>query len=191
MSNGRLLRIAAGVLVSVALLLYVFRSLDLHEVMLRLAGTHWGWLVVAAGLNIVSVWVRARRWHYLFPPDARPTHLFSALMIGFMGNNVLPLRAGEVIRVYVVNRHGQPFWTTVATIVVERVLDALAIGVMLGALLLTIPVSPGLRWSAIAFMGADLAAMAVLGFMATSPERCRRLVAALGGRLPRLERPLL
>ena len=46
-------------------------------------------------------------------------------------NNLLPLRAGEVLRAYVVTRHGQSFWLTIATLLVERVLDGLAVGLML------------------------------------------------------------
>ena len=188
---GRLLKILAGVAVSAALLVYVFWSVDLRDVGARLLRTHWGWLAVAAGLNLLSVWVRARRWRYLFPPGATPSHLFPAVMIGFMGNNVLPLRAGEVVRVYVVHRHGQPFWTTVATVVVERVLDALAIGLMLAALILVVPIRAELRWSALLFMSVDLVAMAVLAFMAVAPDHCRRLGRSLCRFTPRLEGPVL
>lgn len=183
---GKLLKILAGVAVSAALLAYVFWSVDLHDVAERLRRTHWGWLGASAGLQLVAVWVRARRWHFLFPPGAHPSRLFPAVMIGFMGNNVLPLRAGEVLRVYVVHRHGQPFWTTMATVVVERVLDALAIGLMLAALILVVPIRSELRWSALLFMSADLLALGTLLCMAAAPDACRRLVQALAGRWPRL-----
>ena len=42
----------------------------------------------------------------LFAPGAQAGHLFRALMVGYMGNNLLPLRAGEIVRVYVASRHG-------------------------------------------------------------------------------------
>src|SRR5262249_974346 len=84
--------------------------------------------------------MRAGRWYYLFPPGSHPSHLFNALMIGYMGNNVLPLRAGEGLRAYVASRRGQRFWTVLATIVVERVLDGLAVGLIVVALFLTIPI---------------------------------------------------
>jgi len=73
------------------------------------------------------------------------------MMIGYMANNVLPLRAGEVVRVYVVARRwkvpnqsaaarAHPFWTTLATLVVERVLDSLVVVLILAVLVLVIPV---------------------------------------------------
>ena len=73
-------------------------------------------------------------------------------MIGYMANNVLPLRAGEVVRVYVASRHGPRFWTSVATLVVERVLDGLAVGLILAWLFLTLPIPRELRWPAIIFL---------------------------------------
>jgi uncharacterized protein (TIRG00374 family) len=188
---GRVLKILLGVAVSLLLLGYLFWSVDLREVGARLARTHWGWLGLAAALNLAGMGARAQRWRYLFPPGARPARLFNAVMIGFMGNNLLPLRAGEVVRVYVVHRRGQPFWTTVATVVVERVLDALAIGLMLAALILVVPMRAELKWSALLFMSVDLLAMAVLGVIAVTPQRCRNLTRALVRRWPRVEGPAL
>ena len=65
----------------------------MHEVAARLANTRWSFLAVSVVLNLASIWVRAWRWYYLFPPGSQPSHLFNALMIGYMGNNLLPLRA--------------------------------------------------------------------------------------------------
>jgi uncharacterized protein (TIRG00374 family) len=90
-----------------------------------------------------------------------------------------------------VHRRGQPFWTTVATVVVERVLDALAIGLMLAALILMIPMRAELKWSALLFMSVDLLAMAVLGVLAMAPDRSRRAAQRIVARWPRLKGPAL
>src|SRR6266508_4395301 len=138
--RGRLVKILVGVAFSAALLVYLFWDVDLHKVGLHLADTHWGYLAASVVLNLLSLWLRAWRWYYLFPPGAQPSHLFNALMIGYMGNNLLPLRAGEIVRVYVVSRRGQRFWTALATIVVERALDGLAVGLVVAALLFVISI---------------------------------------------------
>jgi uncharacterized membrane protein YbhN (UPF0104 family) len=109
--RGHPAKILLGVVASAALLVYLFWDVDPRELGARLANTHWGLLAVCVALNLASLWMRAWRWYYLFPPGARPSHLFNALMIGYMGNNVLPLRAGEVVRAYVASRRGQRFWT--------------------------------------------------------------------------------
>jgi hypothetical protein len=118
-------------------------------------------------------------------------------MIGYMTNNVLPLRAGEVVRVYVVARRwaarvgGPPgrvhgFWTTLATLVVERVLDSLAIVLMLAVLILIIPVPPYLQWAALVVLAIDVAGIAVLVTLAVAPARAQQVLGRLTSRWPRL-----
>lgn len=187
-SRGRLLKILLGLVVSAALLVYVFRDADLRAIPGLLARTHWGLLAASVALNLLSLWARARRWAFLFPPGAPPSHLFNAVMIGYMGNNLLPLRGGEVVRAYVVARRGQRFWTTVATMVVERVLDAIAVGLMLACLFLLMTVPRELEWAALVFISADLALIAALVLVAVAPDRCEGMLGRLVGRWPAVER---
>jgi uncharacterized protein (TIRG00374 family) len=190
-SRGRLAKILLGGAVSVGLLVYLFWNVDLREVGARLLATNWAFLAASIMLNLFSVWVRAQRWAYLFPPGSHPTHLFNAVMIGHMGNNLLPLRAGEIVRVYVASRHGQRFWTTFATLVVERVLDGVAVGLMLAALFLTLPIPAELRWPAFIFLSVDLGALATLVVIALAPKGCARAIRAFFRGSGRIERQLL
>lgn len=181
------LRLALGLAISAALFGLLLWGVDLHELMAQLARTHWGWTVVGGVLAPLGLWVRARRWYYLFPPGSNPPGLLPGLMIGYMVNNVLPLRAGEVVRVYVVARRWRRgFWTTLATLVVERVLDSLAIILVLGLLVLLIPVPPLFRWTAITLLAIDAAAVGVLAGLAFAPAACARIVARLARPWPGL-----
>ncbi|MBI2159422.1 MAG: flippase-like domain-containing protein [Candidatus Rokubacteria bacterium] len=147
-------------------------------------------------LTPLQLWVRARRWRYLFPPRSDPPRLTPAIMIGYMANNVLPLRAGEVVRVYVVARRwtpaaagaarAHPFWTTLATLVVERVLDSFVVVLILAVLVLLIPVPAFLQVAALVVLAIDLAGIAVLIALVAAPARCARLIGRLTGRWPRL-----
>jgi uncharacterized protein (TIRG00374 family) len=152
----------------------------------RLADTRWGFLALSVALNLFSLWARAHRWGFLFPPGARPSRLFNAVMIGYMGNNLLPLRAGEVLRAYVVARRGPGFWVTVTTMVVERVLDGLAVGLLLAAVFFLVPVPRELEWAALLFLSIDLALIGVLGAFTLAPLRVRRAALRLAGRWPTL-----
>ena len=144
-------------------------------------------LLAPAGL-----WARARRWRYLFPPGSSPPGLVPAVMIGYMANNVLPLRAGEIVRVYVVARRwGHGFWTSLATLIVERVLDSLAIVLILALLIPFIAVPGVLQWAAGALFAIDLLGIAVLVGMAAGPARSQRIVERLTRRWPRLEARVL
>jgi hypothetical protein len=179
------LRVAAGVLVSAGLLAFLLWSVDRHELVRQLGRTRPGWVTLGAALGLVGLWVRARRWRYLFPPGPEPPGLVPAMMIGYMANNVLPFRAGEIIRVYVVARRWhRGFWTTLATLVVERVLDSLAIVLILGLLVLVIPVPPIFRWGALTLLGIDVAAVILLGWLTAFPEAGQRLVRRFLTRWP-------
>jgi uncharacterized protein (TIRG00374 family) len=139
--------------------------------------------------GIAGLYARAARWRYLFPPGACPPTLVPAMMIGYFANNVLPLRAGEFVRVYVVSRrwrHG--FWTALATLVVERVLDSLALVLMLGVLVLLIPVPAVFRNAALVVLAIDVAGVAALTSLAMFPAAGRRLLARIGRRWPAIER---
>jgi glycosyltransferase 2 family protein len=198
----RLVKALLGLTVSASLLVYLFWTTDVAAVAARLRDTHWGWLVASVGLAYASLGARARRWFYLFPPGSRPSHLFNAVMILYMGNNLLPLRAGEVLRVFAVARRGQPVWTIVATVVVERVLDGLAICLMLAGAFLARPLPAEVRAAGLAFLVAVLLLVGLVALVAVTPEAGRSLVRTAftwlgvvrspgnpraGGRLARLE----
>jgi uncharacterized protein (TIRG00374 family) len=144
----------------------------------------------------LSLWARAIRWRYLFPPGSEPPGLVAANMIGYMANNVLPLRAGELVRVYVAARRlsrtrresvAGGMWLAGATVVIERVLDSLALVLILAVLVFLIPVPRAFEYAAAVVLAVDLVAAAVLVALVVSPERTRALVARLTRRWPALE----
>jgi len=183
----RHLRIIIGVAISVGLLVWLFRAVDLDQLGRQLARTNWWWLSAAAALGIIGLFVRAWRWRYLFPPRSEPRGLVPAMMIGYMVNNVLPLRAGEVVRVYVVSRRwGGRFWTAAATLIVERVLDSLCIVLILGVLIFFVEVPRQVEIAAIVMLAIDVLGVSVLAGIALAPDRCRRVIERLAARWPAL-----
>ncbi len=96
--------------------------------------------------------IRTIRWQYLLRLDGEKlpfVPLWHATTIGFMANNLLPARAGEVARAYAARRlTGVPFMTAAATLVVERVMDGLtlvailAIAMLAGGFGMTTAVGP-------------------------------------------------
>lgn len=194
-------RIALGVAISAALLVYLFRSVDLAELGRQLRDAHWGWMALAIVMAPIQIWTRGKRWWYLFPPGSNPPGITPAMMIGYMVNNIAPARAGEVARVYVVARrwqgaepgvaHLHPFWTTLATLVVERVLDGLAVVLILAALVLVVPVPRIIEVGAIAMMVLDLVGIGVLIAFVVAPTVCARFITWLVSPWPRLQRWLL
>ncbi len=172
--------------------------MDLRELGRELARTNWAWALVTVALGLGGLYVRAFRWRWLFPPaPARPPGIVAATMIGYMANNVLPLRAGELVRIYTAARRlrqsegldaAQAFALVTGTLVIERVLDSLAIVLILAVLVLLIPVPAGVEWGAGVLFAIDVVGIAALVTVARAPQLGRRLVAALTRRWPTLQR---
>jgi len=119
-------KFALGVLISALFLYVALRKLDWGEFWTAIGTANYLWIVPGVAVYFVGVWVRAWRWHYLLRPvKAIPTSvMFPIVAIGYMGNNVYPARAGELLRAVVLKRReGVPVSASLATIIVERVYD--------------------------------------------------------------------
>jgi len=167
---------------------------DFAELGRALAGADWRWAALSVVACLVGLFTRAFRWFWLFPPASNPPGVVPGILIGYMANNVLPLRAGEVVRVYVVTRRwraagrAHALWLVVATLVIERVLDSLAVVLILGVLVLLIPVPAALQWAAAVLLAIDVVGIGVLVAATAAPERMRGVLGRLTGRSPRVER---
>ncbi|OJX38262.1 MAG: TIGR00374 family protein [Chloroflexi bacterium 44-23] len=115
-----------GILISAVLLYFSLRGLKLGEVWQALQGARYFWLLPGIAVYFVGVWVRSWRWHYLLRPLKKIStqKMFPIVTIGYMGNNIYPARAGEVLRsVILKQRESVPISASLATIFVERIFD--------------------------------------------------------------------
>jgi hypothetical protein len=101
------------------------------------------WVLVPTFVSYAVVMLtRAWRWDYIMKSQVKVKFSSSliGLIIGYMANNILPLRAGELFRAVVVSRREkQGFSPIFASVVVERIFDSLAILVFLAVVLLALP----------------------------------------------------
>ena len=93
-------RLWIGILISVVFLYLSLRGLKLAEFWQALQNANYWWLIPGVAVYFLAVWVRAWRWHYMLRPLKKiPTKtMFPIVTIGYMGNNIYPARAGEVLR---------------------------------------------------------------------------------------------
>lgn len=191
---------ALGILVSLALLYYAFRDVDLHEVARR-ARQADPWLLLLAAIGATAVFpVRAARWRVLLRPvhpGSRFRPRFAATCIGFMANNLLPARVGEFARAFALSRL-EPVRVSASfgSLVVARVFD----GIIVVAFLLlslawpTFPDVSGRDFGGLATVLGLLFAVlfGALLFMVHAPVRSVRLFEATLGRvLPQsIRRPI-
>jgi hypothetical protein len=119
-------RATVGVAISIMAVALVVRSVDVEATVAVLGRTAPLWLAVAAGFLLIDVLLRAIRWRRLLLPVANVAlpAVLGYLLIGYLANNVLPARLGELVRChYLGDREGISRTTALGTVVVERVVD--------------------------------------------------------------------
>jgi len=134
--------------------------------------------------TLIGFWIRAVRWGSLIhePRPIRRASLFGATMIGFMANNVLPLRLGEFIRPWALARREKLSRSTLfATVVVERAIDMVTLLVIFGISLLVHPISSETEAGRMTQAGASVlvTACAVLTVFVIALERSEKLARAV------------
>lgn len=157
-----------GILISIVLMYFALRKLDFVEAWNVVKQAQYLWLIPGVAVYFLAVLVRSWRWHYMLRPLKRISvwKMFPVVCIGYMGNNIYPYRAGEVLRAAVLKkREGVPISASLATVIVERVFDGV---VMLAFIFLNLAELSKLTnesgvvgniqsvafWGAIAFIGA-------------------------------------
>jgi len=128
-----------GVLISAVFLYFALRGLKLGDFWQAVKSANYWWILPGIAVYFVAVWARAWRWHYLLRPikEISTWSMFPVTCIGYMGNNIYPARAGEVLRAVILKRkEGVPISASLATIIVERIFDGV---VMLGFVFVNLP----------------------------------------------------
>ena len=128
-----------GIFISLLFIWLALRGLRLDQFWDAVRSANYWWLLPGIAVYFVAVWARAWRWHYLLRPikDIPTGAMFPITVIGYMGNNIYPARAGEVLRAVVLKRRQNVSVSqSLATIIVERIFDGV---VMLGFVFANLP----------------------------------------------------
>jgi uncharacterized protein (TIRG00374 family) len=147
-SQGRRgLQFAAGLALSGLFLWLALRGEDWNAIQAALSNVDYKWVAAMFPVGTYTLYVRSQRWQLLLEKTHRRSvpmlPIFSASAIGFMANMVLPFRVGEIARPWLVARNtGLPLASTFASVVVERVLDLLALAVFGIGIILTADTVP-------------------------------------------------
>ena len=152
-----------GVLISAVFLYFTLRGLQLAEFWQVVKSANYIWILPGIAVYFLGVWVRAWRWHYLLRPLKKisTNTMFPVVTIGYFGNNILPARAGEVLRAFVLRkREGVPVSASLATIIVERIFDGV---VMLAFVFINLPELARLTGDAGFMGGLNIRDLAIIG----------------------------
>ncbi len=180
-------QLALGLGLSAVLLWLSVRSLDLGEVARSLSRANWVWFLPICGLTLLAFWLRALRWGWLLH-SVKPIgvgSLFSATMIGFAANNLLPARLGELVRPWAIGtRERISRSSAFATIIVERVVDMFCILILFAFALVLHPFPPMVQNAGVLALLVNLALLAGLVAIERNPAQAERAAAWVARRAP-------
>ena len=131
--------------ISLFFLYLAFRHVKFHELLRVFQTINYFWAIPFILLTILGMYIRAIRWRWILRSQYQfPSRdLFPSLMIGFALNSLLPLRAGEFARPYILaKRRKIPFTTVFATVVVERIVDSITLLFSFFMVLLFVKIDP-------------------------------------------------
>jgi uncharacterized protein (TIRG00374 family) len=158
--------------VSVGLLLLLLYQVDMGEVKDALRDADYFLLAPSIVVYFIAVFFRAVRWRYLLTPMGLfpVRRLYPVVVIGYMANNLLPVRLGEFVRSYfLARRENVKATSALGTIAVERVYDGitlLAFAALAAPWLLLLGEFDGAadvsRTAGMLFLAATIVAFAVL-----------------------------
>ena len=141
------LKTIIGIFISFIGLLWAFQDFNFDEFIVALKNTNLIFIGLACISLTFSVWLRAIRWKLLIESDKVTTkNLFDIEMVGYFGNNVLPLRAGEIYRSVLLSTKTQLSKSyCFGTIVLERMMDLVGLFIFFGILAIFYPIPDDIR----------------------------------------------
>jgi len=169
--------IIVGLLVSALFLYLAVRGARVKEMIAAFAAANYWYMIPCVILTLFAFWLRALRWRYLlYSIRVIPQGVvFSATMIGFLANNLLPARLGELVRAHVVGKKAEISRSAAfASILIERIFDLFTVLALFGVVAVTTEFPGGLDKVALLVLGLGLLTLIFLLIWHRYPERFLR-----------------
>ena len=182
-----LFHLLLSVVISAVIIFLIIHNLDWQVLLTELMRLHVAYVPALIAMLLALAWVRAMRWRVLLPQSSsiRTATVFQATVAGFAATFILPLRAGELVRPWLLGRWQKiPFGVALASVVVERFFDVLTLMVLLSVCLMRYQHAPpivvaGARMVSVTF----LVLLVVVVLCYVRPTWVTGAVDAIGRRL--------
>lgn len=170
--------------------LFIMSQFDAVEFITALSSARWVYVVLCGALLLLALLPRAQRWRVLLGGALPYWRAFHIMNVAYLVNNVLPLRIGEVARMYLAAQAKPPVpvFKTLSTVVVERLLDLLAVVLLLAFALVAGDVPVELRAAGGTAAIAALGGFLLLVFLASRHIFAERITRFLMEHIPLLAR---
>jgi uncharacterized protein (TIRG00374 family) len=178
-----------GVIISLVAIVIILKLVGIDRLVQALRAADYRFVLLALGTSWLWMAVRGIVWRTLLQKKATYKQVFFTLCEGYMINNLLPLKLGELGRAFLLGRKAElPFMEVLSTIVIERVLDvAFAAAVLLMAVPFLVGTGNASR-IALVVAGLVVVGLVVLYLLARNPDWALGWFDRLSSRWPRLQR---
>lgn len=174
-----------GIIISAAALFLALRQANFGAIAAAFQSARYEYIILSFVLFFTLPLIRGLRWSVL--TEGRLTTLdgFWLFNIGFLFNNVLPARLGEIARAILAGRRPEMHFTSaLSSIVVERLFDMVSVLVLFGIVLLGLKLPGWATTAGLAMGGGAIVGIIVLAYAARRPDGALRLGARLMSLLP-------
>jgi uncharacterized protein (TIRG00374 family) len=182
-TQRKLISVAGGIAISILFIGLLYWKINLGSLLASLRQANYWWLIPNIAMVMFAMPQRAYRWKFMIRPVKEvPFHkLMAATCIGFMANNVLPLRLGEFVRAYSLSYQDREISksASLATIFVERmVFDLVALLLIFGAVVAvtTIHIPEEMKVGIWIAIGVALFGLALVLYLAVRPKQAADLM---------------
>jgi uncharacterized protein (TIRG00374 family) len=163
-----------GYLIAGVCLIWVFHGIHAGKMLSQLTTIGWGWVVVGIAFDILSYLCQGLRWKLLLRPTGEISILRAtqAVYAGLFTNEIVPFRAGELVRAYLVSRWQKTdLLSIVPSMAVERLFDGIWMGIGIGLTALLVQLPKNLLHAADIFGAVVLAATVVFILLVVRKEK--------------------
>lgn len=183
LARKKAIYVVIGVAISGALIWMLLRNIEMAKLATVLSDVNYFWLIPNLLLVVGAIYQRAIRWKFMLKPikQVRYSNLLAATSIGFMANNVLPLRLGEFVRAYSLTAQDSDIskTTSLATIFVERIVfDLIALLLILGGIIFLsdLTINPVVIYGAYTAIAIALVGVLFMLALALRPKGAGRII---------------
>ncbi|MCB0166147.1 MAG: flippase-like domain-containing protein [Anaerolineae bacterium] len=184
-------RLGAGMILGGLALAYAIHAVDGPALGRSLLNASPAWIGLAVAGALAVAGLKTGRWYQLYRLTGNEVAfgpLFSTLMAAQMLNLVIPIRVGELVRLGLMKRRGQPAGITLPTLIIEKALDLLTNGLLLWLLAMLSGVSISSRLASPAWGLLVVSFVILLGSVGLWQQRAR-IEALAAGLAHRSRRP--
>lgn len=184
-SNSAWRNILPGLIISIICLAALFYLIDLDRFTAALRLADYRYIALLFAITLLWLFVRTFVWRTLLSEQASFKQVFLTLNEGYLINNLLPFRLGEIGRAFLLSKKaGLDFWQIFSTIIIERLLD---VGFAAGVLFISLSavVQSGFaNQTALAAAVIFLIGLAGLYLAARNQERALAIIDTIRTRIP-------